>query len=138
MTKNVNKSADPSDNFEQHLEDMLEEAALNFSDVQVRAVMDVMFELLRERFNFVLKHTNALQRCRKVPDRYPSDATLKSWINQVETKQHQRFRDLIYDGIDFEDERVKEAFDVGCRLLRAFDEAVTGPLQDIIDQVEKG
>jgi hypothetical protein len=96
-----------------------------------------MFDLLRDRSNFLQKHIDALETSRKTPDQYPSAEECDSWVKEIETKTHNRLRGLIYDGIDFEDKRVQEAFDVGCRLLKLCDDYVHRPMLDLLKGIPK-
>jgi hypothetical protein len=52
------------------------------------------------------------------------------------TKAHDRLCGLTDDGIEFEEERVKEAFDVGFRLLKLYDEYENLILEDILEKVK--
>ena len=109
---------------------------LIFFDVQVREVMNVAFQLLRERGKFSQNHIDALRTCGKAPERNPSAETLGAWVEHFYTKAHDRLQGLFYDGIEFDDERVKEAFDVGSRLLTLYDEYENCALEHIIEKVK--
>jgi hypothetical protein len=124
------------DEFERGLKKIIHDAALDFSDVQVREVMNVAFQLLRERGEFSQKHIDALETCRKAPELNPSAETLEAWVEQFYTKARDCLHGLYYDGIEFEDERVKEAFDVGFRLLKLYDEYENRALDHIIEKVK--
>jgi hypothetical protein len=145
MSNNVKTGSDKLDDcasflineFERGLEKIIDDAALDFSDVQVREVMNVAFLLLRERGEFSQKHIDASETCRKTPEQYPTAETLESWVEQFRIKAHDRLRGLLYDGIEFEDERVKEAFDVGFRLLTLYNEYEKRALLDLLKEISK-
>jgi hypothetical protein len=139
MTENMKSRLNTPEvhDLERVLDDVIDDAALDFSDVQVASVMNVMFDLLRDRSNFLQKHIDALETSRKTPDQYPSAEECDSWVKEIETKTHNRLRGLIYDGIDFEDKRVQEAFDVGCRLLKLCDDYVHRPMLDLLKGIPK-
>jgi hypothetical protein len=109
MTENIQSRSNTSkvDDLERALEDVMDDAALDFSDVQVNSVMNVMFELLREQSNFLQRLIAGSETCRKTPDQYPSAEERDSWVDEIEAKHRDRLRRLIHDGIDFEDRRVQ-------------------------------
>jgi hypothetical protein len=121
--------------FERAFQEILDDAALDMSDVQVGAVMNAMFEMLHDRGEFLDKHIDAFETCRKTREQYPSAAETDAWAEIVDTKARNRLRGLRDDGIEFEDERVQDALDVGAKLLKLYDEYVArilGYIQETI------
>jgi hypothetical protein len=120
------------DHYERTFQRIIDDAALDLSDVQVNAVMEFAFELFRERSEFSEKHMHALETCRETPDQYPSAETLESWVKQLSTRAHDWLRGLRDDGIEFDDKWVQEALDLGFRLLKLYDDHEAGVLRHIL------
>jgi hypothetical protein len=126
-------ASSPIDEYERACRQIMDDAALDLSDVQVNEVMKFAFELLHERTDLL---KNALETCRKTPKQHPSYETLESWIERFYAKCHNRLRSLRDDGIEFEDGSVKEAFDVGFKILNLYSEYENRILLHIIDAAQ--
>jgi hypothetical protein len=126
-------ASSPIDEYERACQQIMDDAALDLSDVQVNEVIQFALELLRERTELL---ENALETCRKTPKQHPSYETLESWIERFYAKCHNRLRSLRDDGIEFEDESVKEAFDVGFKILNLYSEYENRILLHIIDTAQ--
>jgi hypothetical protein len=134
MTENAKTKLDTPDDCGSDFDKIMDDAALDFTDVQVRDVVDAMFEMLRERTELSGRIVDAYHACDTTAELDQVEETIEQWLEQVATKERDRLRGLWDDGIEFEDERVKEAFDVGVRLLKLYDEHVIRALRPLLER----